>query len=71
MPNMSVFSGSDASISLSVDHSVEGDKAKGIIDAYSLTPVARAVNVTLKVSSDLKPFHEAGQLYPNELKPEM
>ena len=68
MPNISVFSGSDASISLSVDHSVEGDKAKGIIDAYSLTPVARAVNITLKASSDLKPFHETGQLYPNEIK---
>lgn len=68
MPNLSVFSGSDAIIYLSVERSVEGDKAKGIIDTYLLTPVSRVVGIELRVNSDLKPFHEVGRQFPNEIK---
>jgi hypothetical protein len=54
MPQSNVVSGSDATISLFVDAGVEGDAAKRIIDEYSLTPVGRAMNVEIQVSSDLQ-----------------
>jgi len=60
MPNINVFRGSDASIMLSVEQTNEGTKAKEIIDAYQLTPVGRATNVEVRVTSELKPFHELG-----------
>jgi len=69
MPNINVFRGSDASIMLSVEQTNEGTKAKEIIDAYQLTPVGRATNVEVRVTSELKPFHELGQRYPTELRP--
>ncbi len=68
MPQSNVVSGSDATISLFVDAGVEGDAAKRIIDEYSLTPVGRAMNVEIQVSSDLKPLHEQGQQYPTEIR---
>jgi len=68
MSQSNVFSGGDATLSLSVDSSVEGNIAKGIIDEYSLTVVGRAVNVEIQVSSDLKPLHEQGQQYPTEIR---
>ncbi|MCP5152177.1 MAG: hypothetical protein H6983_23905 [Ectothiorhodospiraceae bacterium] len=69
MANTNVFRGSDGALSLAVDSGVEGDAAQGVIDAYSLTPVGRATGVTVRVDSDLKPFHELGQRYPTELRP--
>lgn len=69
MANTNVFRGSDGSIVLAVESGVEGDAAKAVIDEYSLTPVGRATNVEVRVSSDLKPFHELGQRYPTELRP--
>lgn len=69
MANTNVFRGSDGSIVLAVEAGVEGDKAKAVIDEYSLTPVGRATNVEVKVTSDLRPFHELGQRYPTELRP--
>ena len=68
MPQSNVVSGSDATISLSVEPGVEGDAAKRIIDEYSLTPVGRAMNVEIHVSSELKPLHEQGQQYPTEIR---
>jgi hypothetical protein len=68
MSQSNVFSGSDATISLSVDAGVEGEAAKRIIDEYSLTVVGRALNVEIQVSSDLKPLHEQGQQYPTEIR---
>ena len=62
------YSGCDATISLSVESGVEGDQAKRIIEASSLTPVGRAVNVQIRVSSDLKPLHEQGQQYATEIR---
>ena len=69
MANTNVFRGSDGAIVLAVEAGVEGDKAKAVIDEYSLTPVGRATNVEVKVTSDLRPFHELGQRYPTELRP--
>ena len=69
MANTNVFRGSDGSLVLAVDTGVEGDKAKAIIDQYSLTLVGRVTNVEVRVQSDLKPFHELGQRYPTELRP--
>jgi hypothetical protein len=68
MSQSNVYSGCDATISLSVESSVEGDQAKRIIDASSLTPVGRAVNMQIHVSSDLKPLHEQGQQYATEIR---
>lgn len=69
MANTNVFRGSDGSISVSVDTGAEGDSAQAVIDDYSLTPVGRVTGVSVKVDSDLKPFHELGQRYPTELRP--
>lgn len=69
MANTNVFRGSDGSISVSVDSGAEGESAQTVIDEYSLTPVGRATGVTVRIDSDLKPFHELGQRYPTELRP--
>ena len=61
MANTNVFRGSDGAIMLAVDAGPEGDVAKGVIDAYALTPVGRATNVEVRVDSDLRPFNELGQ----------
>jgi hypothetical protein len=58
MANTNVFRGSDGAIMLAVDAGAEGDLAKGVIEAFSLTPVGRATNVEVRVDSDLRPFHE-------------
>jgi hypothetical protein len=69
MPNTSVFTGADGSITLAGPQSNEGAKAQEFIDAYQLTPVGRATNVRVEVTSDIKAFHELGQRYPTELRP--
>jgi hypothetical protein len=66
--NTNVFRGSDGSIVLAVDTGAEGDLAKGVIDAYSLTPVGRVTGVEVHVDSDVQAFHELGQRYPTELR---
>ena len=70
MPNTSVFTGADASIALAgTTPGTEGDKAKGIVDAYGLGTVGRAQNVKVNVLSTVRPFHEIGQRYATELRP--
>lgn len=69
MPNTNVYRGSDGAITLSVEQTEEGNKAKGVVDEYELTTVGRATNVVVEVVSELKPFHELGQRYPTELRP--
>src|SRR5262245_66302816 len=63
-----VFRGSDGTISVAVDSSHEGDKAKAVIDQFGLTPVGRCTGVTVRVTNDVKPFHELGQRFPTELR---
>jgi len=69
MANTNVYRGSDGALVLAVDAGIEGEQAQAIIDQYSLTPVGRVSNVEVRVTSELKPFHELGQRYPTELRP--
>jgi hypothetical protein len=63
-----VYSGSDGTISVAVETGPAGDAAKAVADAYSLTPVGRAVGVTVRVTNEVKPFHELGQRFATELR---
>jgi len=67
--NTHVFTGLDGAISVAVDSGPEGDAAKAVNDTYGLTPIGRAIGVTVQVTSDMKPFHELGQRYATELRP--
>ncbi len=69
MPNTNVFTGADGSITLAGPQNVEGAKAQEFIDAYQLTPIGRATDVRVEVTSDIRPFHELGQRYATELRP--
>lgn len=69
MPNTNVYRGSDGAIILSGEQTQEGTMAQEVIDEYELTSVGRATNVTVEITSELKPFHELGQRYPTELRP--
>jgi hypothetical protein len=64
-----VYRGSDGTISLAVETGPEGDLAAAVNDEYGLTPVGRVTGVTLRVSSEVKPFHELGQRFATELRP--
>ncbi len=68
MPNTNVFTGMDGAISVAVESGVEGDAAKAVGDTYSLTPIGRAIGVTVRVHSEMRPFHEMGQRYATELR---
>jgi len=63
-----VYSGSDGTISVAVEAGPAGDKAKAVVDKYALTPIGRATGVTLRVSNDVRPFHELGQRFATELR---
>jgi hypothetical protein len=54
---------------VAVADGLEGDKAKAVNDAYSLTPIGRVTGVTVRVTNDVEPFHELGQRFPTELRP--
>lgn len=71
MPNTNVFTGMDGSITVAVDdaESPEGQAATAVNDAFALSPVGRATDVTVEVTSEMKPFHEIGQRYATELRP--
>jgi hypothetical protein len=64
-----VYRGSDGTISVAVESGVEGDLAKTVSEAYSLTPIGRVTGVTVRVTNDVKPFHELGQRFATELRP--
>lgn len=71
MPNTNVFTGMDGAITVAVDdaESVEGGAASAVAEAFSLAPIGRATDVTVQVSSAMRPFHEMGQRYATELRP--
>jgi hypothetical protein len=71
VPNTNVFTGMDGSITVAVDdaESPEGQAATAVNDAFALSPVGRATDVTVEVTSEMKPFHEIGQRYATELRP--
>jgi len=64
-----VFHGADGTISVAVESGPAGDKAKAVVDKYSLTPIGRATGVTVRVTNDVKPFHELGQRFATEIRP--
>lgn len=71
MPNSNVYTGMDGAITVAVDdaESVEGAAASAVADAFALAPVGRATDVTVVVTSAMRPFHEMGQRYATELRP--
>lgn len=64
-----VYRGSDGTISLAVEAGPEGDKAKAVNEAFSLTPIGRVTGVTVRVTNDVKAFHELGQRFATDLRP--
>jgi hypothetical protein len=64
-----VYRGSDGTISVAVEPGEEGDRANAVAEAYGLTPIGRVTGVTVRVTNDVKPFHELGQRFPTELRP--
>lgn len=69
MPNTNVFTGSDATLTLAIDSTPEGQAAKETIDFYRLSPVGRATNVEVYVQTDLEQFHEIGKRHAAALRP--
>ena len=64
-----VYHGADGTISVAVDSGPAGDKAKAVVDKYALTPIGRATGVTVRVTNDVKAFHELGQRFATDLRP--
>jgi hypothetical protein len=69
MPNTNVFRGSDATLTLAVEDSVEGQAANEIIELYQLSPVGRASSVEVFIHTELEQFHEIGKRHPAALRP--
>jgi hypothetical protein len=69
MANTSVFTGADGSITLSTPTGPEGEQAQSVLSDYELISVGRVQNVSVKVTSAVKAFHEIGQRYATELRP--
>ncbi len=71
MANTNVFRGSDATLTLAVDdaNSVEGQEANTVIEEFTLSPVGRATDVEVFVTTDLQAFHEIGRRHPAQLRP--
>lgn len=68
MANTNVYTGADGSITFAGLQTEEGKKAQGVVDSYQLTPVGRATNVQVEVTTDIRPFHELGQRFASELR---
>jgi len=71
MPN-NVLRAIDAVLVLGVQDtsSPEGKAADGIVSQYDLSNVVgRLTNVSIDVTSDVRPFYEIGQRYPTFLRP--
>ena len=64
-----VYHGADGTISVAVESGPAGDAAKKVADAFSLTPVGRCTGVTIRVTNDVKAFHELGQRFATDLRP--
>ena len=69
MPNTSVFTGADGSITLSAGQGNEGTKAQDVISAYEMIAVGRVNNVKVEVHSEVRAYNEIGQRYATELRP--
>jgi hypothetical protein len=69
MANVSVYTGSDGSITLSVPQGAEGDAANKVLTAFDTVSVGRVQQVQIRVISEIKAFNEIGQRYATELRP--
>ncbi|HYH79688.1 MAG TPA: hypothetical protein VEX86_07815 [Longimicrobium sp.] len=69
MPNTNVFRGTDATLTLAVEATPEGQAAEEIVTFYQLAPVGRASNVEVFVRTELETFHEIGRRHPVALRP--
>lgn len=68
MANTNVFTGADGSLTVAGLQTEEGKKAQGVVDTYQLTPVGRATDVRVEVTTAIRPFHELGQRFASELR---
>lgn len=68
MPNTSVFTGADGSMTLSAPQGPEGEAAQAVLEPFELLTVGRVHDVRVDVHSDIKPFHEIGQRYATQLR---
>jgi hypothetical protein len=64
-----VFHGADGTLSVAVESTPAGDAAKKVSDAFALTPIGRCTGVTIRVTNEVKPFHELGQRIATDLRP--
>jgi hypothetical protein len=69
MPNTSVFTGADGSMTLSVPGGTEGEAAQAVIEANELVSVGRVQDVRVEVHSEVRAFNEIGQRYATQLRP--
>ena len=69
MPNTNTFRGTDATLTLAVEATPEGQAAEEIINFFQLSPVGRASNVEVFVRTELETFHEIGRRHPVSLRP--
>jgi hypothetical protein len=68
MPNTSVYTGADGSMSLAAVEGPEGDAAKTVLTDMDLIAVGRVQGVRVEVQSIVRPYHEIGQRYPTQLR---
>ena len=68
MAATTVYHGADGTISVAVESGPAGDKAKDVVDRFALSPIGRATGVTVRVTSDVRPFHELGQRFATEIR---
>jgi hypothetical protein len=69
MPNTSVFTGADGSITLSVPQGLEGESAQEVLDTFEMINVGRVQNVKVEVYSEVRAFNEIGHRYATQLRP--
>ncbi len=63
-----VYRGADATISVAVEAGPAGDKAKAVVDQFGLTPIGRATGVVVRVTNEVRAFHELGQRFASEIR---
>jgi len=70
VPNTNVYTGMDGAITIAVDDAStpEGQAASGVAEAFALAPIGRATDVSVQVTSAMRPYHEIGQRYATELR---
>ena|SRR5579872_3168011 len=72
--NTDVFTGSDGSITLAAvtgsgPAGTEGKAAGDLIKSFNTVNVGRVQNITVQVTSEVRPYYEIGQRYAAELRP--